>query len=134
MEQIRKIRMNVRFGRWWKQARPKKMVVFWSWVAAAVLTIVIGFVWGGWTTGGSAREMAKRTAQQAVVERLAPICVAQYNQDPGKELKIQELAATSAYQRRGYVQDQGWATMPGEQRPDRDVADVCVELLMQIGQ
>ena len=134
MERISKIRNHVRFERWWKQARPKKAIVVLSWLASVVLTIVIGFVWGGWITGSRARDMAKQSSQDAVVARLASICVAQYDQDSGKALKIQELKAASAYQRSNYVEDQGWATMPGEERPDRGVAEACAELLVPAGQ
>ena len=41
----------------------------------AVTTIVIGFNWGGWTLGGTAKEMAQKSASSAVVAALAPICV-----------------------------------------------------------
>ena len=70
-------------------------------------------------------------AQDAVVQRLAPICVVQYNQDLGKIQKLRELNGVSAYQRDDYVKEQGWATMPGEEKPDNKVADACAKLLMQ---
>ena len=130
MEQKKK----VSFRKWWQEARPTKTVVFWSWIASVILTMIIGFTWGGWVTGRTARTMAEDMAKDAVVERLAPICVAQFNQDPEKDQKLEELRETSSYQRRAYVQDQGWATMPGEEEPDREVVDECVRLLMLIGQ
>ena len=65
---------------------------------------------------------------------LCQFCVAQFNHDPGKDQKLEELRETSSYQRRSYVEDQGWATMPGEEEPDREVAGECVKLLMLIGQ
>ena len=115
-----------------EEARPTKTAVFWSWMASIVLTMIIGFAWGGWVTGRTARRLAEDMAEDAVVERLAPICVAQFNQDPGKAAKLEELKEASSYQRRNYVQDQGWATMPGEEEPDRQVVDECVKLLMLI--
>jgi len=130
MEQKKK----VSFRKWWQEARPTKTVVFWSWIASVILTMIIGFTWGGWVTGRTARTMAEDMAEDAVIERLAPICVAQFNQDPEKDQKLAELRETSSYQRRAYVQDQGWATMPGEEEPDREVVDECVRLLMLIGQ
>ncbi len=57
---------------------------------AAVLAI-IGFAWGGWVTGSTAQKTAEELSQKAVVARLAPICVEQYNQDPGKDQKLTEL-------------------------------------------
>jgi hypothetical protein len=44
------------------------------------------------------------------------------------------LKDTSIWQRRAYVEEQGWATMPGEEEPDRKVAEECAKLLMQVGQ
>ena len=66
----------------------------------------------------------------AVTQRLAPICVAQFNLDPDKTVKLSELNGLSTYQRPQYVQDQGWATITGEDKPDRTVADACTTLLM----
>jgi hypothetical protein len=128
MEQKKK----VSFRKWWREARPTKTVVFWSWVGSVVLTMIIGFAWGGWVTGATARTMAEDMAKDAVTERLAEICVVQFNQDPAKDQKLEELKETGSYQRREYVQDQGWATMPGEEEPDRKVVDECVDLLMLI--
>ena len=128
MEQKKK----VSFRKWWSEARPTKTAVFWSWVGSIVLTMIIGFAWGGWVTGRTARALAEDIAEDAVAARLAPICVAQFNQDPGKDAKLEEMKKASTYQRRTFVQDQGWATMPGEEGPNRDVADECVKLLMLI--
>ena len=128
MEQEKKLS----FKKWWSQARPTKTVVFWSWIASIILTMIVGFAWGGWVTRATARTMAEDMAEDAVIERLAPICVAQFNQDPGKDQKLEELRKASGYQRRTYVQDQGWATVPGEEGPDREVADECARLLMLI--
>jgi len=73
-------------------------------------------------------------AKDAVVQRMAAVCVAQFDQDPGKEQKLSELKEKSAYQRDDYVKEQGWATIPGEEKPDSKVADECAKLLMRIGQ
>ena len=121
---------NAGFGQRWSDARPTKTVFAWSWVAAIVVTMIIGFTWGGWVTGGTARNMAEATGQDAVVKRLAPICVVQFKQDPIKDQKLKEVKDTDTWQRAEYVKKQGWATMPGEQEPDRKVADECVKLLM----
>jgi len=114
----------------WGEARATKKVVFWFAVAAVVLTLIVGFNWGGWVTGGTAQAMAK----DAVVQRLAAVCVAQFDQNPGKDQKLAELKDISTWQRRAYVEKQGWATMPGEEKPDSKVADECAKLLMPIGQ
>jgi hypothetical protein len=113
----------------WRDAQLTKTAVFWSCVATMVLTMIVGFAWGGWVTGGTAQTMADKIAQDAVVKRLAPICVVQYNQDSGKVQKLRELQAVDSWQRRDYVEKQGWATMPGEEKPDSSVAEDCARLL-----
>jgi hypothetical protein len=120
------------FRKWWREARPTKTVVFWSWIASIILTMIIGFAWGGWVTGSTAQRVAKEMADDAVVDRLAAICVAQFNQDPARSQKLAVLKETSSYQRREYIQDQGWAMIPGDDTPSRTVSDACVKLLMLI--
>jgi hypothetical protein len=105
-------------------------MAFWSCMASIVLTMIVGFAWGGWVTGGTAQKLAETLADTAVVKRLAPICVVQFNQDPGKAQKLTELKGTDSWQRDGYVEKQGWATMPGEAKTDRNVAEACAKLLL----
>jgi hypothetical protein len=51
--------------------------------AGAVATLVIGFYWGGWVTGGTAKEMVQRSTSSAVVTALSPICVDKFQQSAG---------------------------------------------------
>ena len=128
MEQKKKVSLR----EWWSEARPTKTAVFWSWIASIIITMIVGFAWGGWVTSRTARTLAEDMAEDAVIERLAAVCVAQFNQDPGKDTKLEELKEASSYQRDDYVRDQGWATLPGEEDPDRKVVDECVRLLVLI--
>jgi hypothetical protein len=121
---------RVSLGQRWSDARPTKTVTFWCCIASAVLTMIIGFGRGGWVTGGTARQTAEAMARDAVVQRLAPICVVQSGRDPAKAPKLVALKDESAWQRGEFVGKQGWATMPGEQEPDRKVAEACALLLM----
>ena len=118
----------------WSQAKLKKSVVFWIAIGAVVLTLFLGFTQGGWTTGGSARQMAEESAQSAVVARLAPICVTQFESDSQGTAKLAELKAASSYRRTAFVAEQGWATMPGETAPDKQVAAACANQLNLIGE
>ena len=117
-------------GQRWGDARPTKTLLFWSCVASVVLTMIVGFSWGGWVTGGTARTTAETMAHDAVVKRLAPICVVQSGRDPAKAVKLVALKEESSWQRGEYIGKQGWATMPGEQEPDSRVAQACATLLM----
>ena len=119
-------------GQRWIASRPTKTVVFWSWIASIVVTMIIGFTWGGWVTGGTAQKMADVTGQDAVVKRLAPVCVVQFSQDARKVQKLKGLKETGTWEQADYVKKQGWATMPGEREPDGKVAGECVKLLLLI--
>jgi hypothetical protein len=118
----------------WDKARATKKVVFWTVVGVIILTMFVGFRWGGWVTGGTAQAMGETMAQDAVIQRLTPICVHQFNQDPDKAQKLAEFKEVKTYQRDDYVKDQGWATMPGEEQPDSKVADACAKLLVETNQ
>ena len=83
-------------GQRWSAARPTKTLLFWSWVATAVVTMIVGFSWGGWVTGGTARITAETMTQDAVVKRLAPICVVQSGRDPAKAVKLVALKEESS--------------------------------------
>jgi hypothetical protein len=76
--------------------------------------------------------MAEEMAEKAVVDRLAPICVEQFNQDPDKDKKLKELKEKSSYDRGEYVEKQGWATMLGEKEPDSKVADECAKRIVEL--
>ena len=49
-------------------------------VAGAAATLVIGFTWGGWTLGSTAKQMAEKNASAAVVAVLAPMCAEKFRQ------------------------------------------------------
>ncbi|MBW1707231.1 MAG: hypothetical protein JRJ86_19075, partial [Deltaproteobacteria bacterium] len=106
----------------WKE---KIKLIAWGAIGGAIVLAIIGFALGGWVTGGTAHKMAKEMADEAVIDRLAPICVLQSNQDPEKDKKLAELKKLSSWDRSNYVEKQGWATMPGEKEPDSEVAGEC---------
>jgi hypothetical protein len=126
MEQQKTLSMGQR----WREAQPTKTMTFWACIASVVLTMIVGFAWGGWVTGGTAQKMADTRADDAVTKRLAPICVVQFQRDPGKVQKLVALQGTDSWQRDGYVEKQGWATMPGEEKSDSKVAEACAQLLV----
>ena len=83
-------------------------------------------------TSGSAQDKAEEMAQKAVIDRLAPISVAQFLQNPNREERLKELKNLDYRKRGSYVQDQGWATMPGEKKPDSMVARAVIDRLMKL--
>jgi hypothetical protein len=104
----------------------------WGLVVGAIVLLIVIFSAGWVTTSGSAQNKAEEMAEEAVVARLAPICVVQFLQDPEKDKKLKELKETSSWERGDYVKKQGWATMPGENEPDSKVADECANRLVEL--
>jgi hypothetical protein len=121
-------------GQRWRDYQPTKAILFWACLASVVLSIFVGFTWGGWVTGGTAQKAAETLARDAVVQRLVPICVEQFNQDPDKALKLDEMSEMTSYKQAQYVQEQGWATITGIEKPDRKVASLCTNLLLEMSQ
>ncbi len=114
----------------WETIKPG----LWGALGGAIILAIFGFAWGGWVTGGTAQEMAEERAENAVVGRLAPICVAQFKQDSQKDQKLKDLKKEDSWKRGDSVAKQGWATMPGEKETDSNVAEKCAELIVQLGQ
>src|SRR5439155_4642225 len=67
------------FGEKWSDARPTKTIVFWACLASMVATMIVGFTWGGWVTGGTAVRMAEAFGEDAVAKRLAPMFVVRFH-------------------------------------------------------
>ena len=95
-------------------------------IAIGAIALLIVIFWTGWVVTSSKAELqGKDMAKAAVIEALTPICVEQYLQDPDKAERLVVLKEKSSYQRDDYVEEVGWATMPGAESPVRGVADAC---------
>lgn len=98
-------------------------------IGGAILLAVVGFAWGGWETGSSAQKMAQQRANSEVVAALLPFCVRNASEDPEREVVLTKMKEARSYSRTEMLMEAGWATMPGEERPDRGLADACVDSL-----
>jgi hypothetical protein len=95
----------------------------------AVALAIVGFTWGGWVTGGTAEKMAAGQARLAVVTALVPLCVARSQADPNIAQITAELEGADSYKRPDMLMEAGWATMPGADAADRDLAKACAVTL-----
>jgi hypothetical protein len=93
----------------------------------AIAVTVIGFNWGGWVTGGTARQIAAEQSRTDVVAALTSICLEQSKRDPQLAERVALLKAASSYQRGDIVMKNGWATMPGTTEGNRLVAIACAD-------
>jgi pimeloyl-ACP methyl ester carboxylesterase len=98
-------------------------------VIGAVAAMVVGFSWGGWMTGGGANELAADRAHDEVIAALVPVCLQISQDDPDRVAKLATITEATTYQRRDAVMAAGWATVPGAEAADRDLAQACIEVL-----
>jgi hypothetical protein len=98
----------------------------------AFATLGIGFSWGGFMLGSTAKTLADSTANIAVVAAMAPICVDQFqhNADAGNNLTA--LQKTSSYEQAAYVEKGGWSMMPGSKAADSGVSQACAAILSNL--
>lgn len=92
----------------------------------AALVGILGFTWGGWVTGGTARDRAMAMAHDDVVAAMVPVCLDLARADPDRVAKLATIRDASTFQRREVLMKTGWATMPGAEAPDRDLARSCL--------
>ena len=104
----------------------------WGAVVGSILTMIVGFSWGGLTTSSTTNQLATQRADAAVTAALVPICLAQEKIDGGKGKRLGELKAiASSYEQTEFVMKTGWATFPGKADPNRDVAEACASALLK---
>ncbi len=88
---------------------------------------IVGFSWGGWQTGSSAQKMASEMADERVIAALVPFCLDMSRTDAERIAKLATIREASSFKRRDAVMETGWATMPGADGPNRDLAQACIE-------
>jgi hypothetical protein len=104
----------------------------WGMAVGMVVLLIVVFSAGWVVTSSSAKAMAHEISTNAVIDRLAPISVAQFMEDPNREARLKELKALDSWKRADYVKEQGWAIMPGEKESDYGVANECARRLVDL--
>ena len=94
-----------------------------------VATLAIGFGWGGWMLGSTAKTLADSTASSAVVAAIAPICADQFQRSADAANNLTALKKTNSWQQAAYVEKGGWAVMPGSKAADSGVSQACAAIL-----
>ena len=119
-------------GQRWEASRPTKTLTFWSCAACVAGTILVGFTWGGWTTGGTARSMADEAGLSSRNELAAAVCVDRFKAAGDAPAQLVGLKALGSWDRGAFVEKGGWAAMPaGAGNTDR-AARLCGEKLATV--
>lgn len=94
--------------------------------AGAVVLAIVGFSsYGGWVTGGTAREMAEEAGNDAGKQIVAALCVRKFAAAPGAAAQLAELKLAKAWERDDFIEDGGWSTIKGVPDDINGVADAC---------
>ena len=117
------------FSQRWTTFRPSKAAWFWSCVACIVATMVVGFAWGGWTTGGTAAKMASDAADNAQAELAATVCVAKFMGAPDAATQLATLKKTDSWKRDDVIKDGGWAKLTGVKDVPSGTDGLCAQKL-----
>jgi len=118
-------------GKRWENYQASKTLVFWACAACVAATVVVGFVWGGWVTGGTARDMASKAAIGARAELAAALCVSRFESAPDAAAKLASLKASDSWKRGDVIEKDGWVTVANIKEPVAGAAILCVERLME---
>ena len=94
-------------------------------IAGAVIAMFIGFHWGGWTTFTGAEDQASA----AVLKSEGAICAAQFLAQPDHEAALAKFHKVESWQQSDFIDKGGWDKMPGQTKPDQEVADACTNRL-----
>jgi hypothetical protein len=85
-----------RLGRRWQDYQPSRGIWFWSCAACVVATVVIGFAWGGWVTGGTATRMTADAAAGASAQMAAADCIIRFENGPDGTAQLGALKKPKA--------------------------------------
>ena len=93
----------------------------WGFICGAVIAMIIGFAWGGWTTSGTTKKMS----DEAVLASQEAICVAQFMSQPDSKEKLKELGELDSWKRGEFIEKGRWDIMPGQEKGGYAVARAC---------
>ncbi len=104
----------------------------WGAAGGAVALAIVGFTWGGWTTGGKAEAAAVQRVNAAVVGALAPLCVDKFQRAGDASANLAAMKKVDSWSQGEFVEKGGWATLPGSSSSDQvsAVAKACALLLV----
>jgi isocitrate lyase len=117
----------------WNDLQPSKTMLFWSCAGSVVAALVVGFTWGGWVTGGTARSMSEAAGDQSRYELASVICVERFLAAPDAAAQLAQLKTIdSSFRQRQFIEEGGWATMPSKDSAARQAADLCARVLANL--
>jgi hypothetical protein len=97
----------------------------WGLVCGAIIAMIIGFGWGGWSTAAT----TQKVSEQAVLASQSAICVGQFKKQSNYEEKLKEMGEVSSYRQADFIAKGGWDIMPGQEKADYGVSQSCADVI-----
>ena len=100
----------------------------------AVATMFVGFYWGGWMLGSTAKKLATDETRSAIVTIAAPACAEHFVIKANDE-KWTEYQKVDTWRRDTFIKEAGYATVAGlvdDYSTSSAIADACVKALNKL--
>jgi hypothetical protein len=123
---------NLSFMRRYEDYKPTKTMLFWFGAVCAIATMIVGFSWGGWVTGGTAAAQATTAADGARANLAAAYCVTEFKRDPAEATQLVSLNKIDHWDRASFITKGGWTTLPGTKDPVSGAAELCSQQLADL--
>jgi hypothetical protein len=118
------------FAKRWKAYRATKGQLVWAAIAGSVVTIVVGFAWGGWMLGGSAEEAKTTAVYEARMQLLAALCVDRFTGAQNATATLADLKKAGEWERRDMIRKGGWIAVNNvTEQSDSQAATLCADRL-----
>jgi hypothetical protein len=114
----------------WETFQATKTQLFWACAGCVVAAVAVGFIWGGWVTGGTANQMAAKAASEARAQLAASVCVDRFAKGPDAIAQLATLKGSDSWKRDSFIEAGGWANLGGQDKPVAGAASLCAQLLL----
>ena len=94
-----------------------------------IVTLFIGFYWGGWSLSSTTEKIVKERSDAAVVAALAPVCADKFHALDDSDAKTVALSKVDSWKRTEEFPKE-LVTLPGEPYPSSALVDACSALLL----
>lgn len=121
-----------RLGAQWEKFQPSKTQALWFAIGCIVATLIAGFGFAGWVTGGTAKKQLEEASASARHQLATAICVEKFMRTANASVRLKNLKDATWYERDDVVAAGGWATMPDRKEPNTTVAELCAGKLAEL--
>ena len=111
----------------WERSHPSKVTVLWSCIGTVLMTMIIGFTWGGWMTTGRSELMAAGAVHEARTELMATLCVNRFINFEDVADQLADFQKSGSWEQRDIVRNGGWTNVGARDQPLENAVNVCAE-------